>query len=109
MRYAGYRVRPRCLVVDIRHAAGGKNCGARALAHERCHVLVVTLGAVADTTKQNLLRMAAQRLGPAELAKRLNVPESLLTAWMSGHASMPDRKLLVLADLLDKLGDAPPS
>jgi hypothetical protein len=51
--------------------------------------------------------MAAQRLGPVELAKRLNVPESLLTAWMSGHASMPDRKLLILADLLDKLGDAP--
>ena len=64
---------------------------------------------VPDTTKQNLLRMAAQRLGPAELAKRLNVPESLLTAWMSGHASMPDRKLLILADLLDKLGDAPNS
>ena len=26
---------------------------------------------------------------------------------MGGHASMPDRKLLILADLLDKLGDAP--
>ena len=62
-----------------------------------------------DTTKQNLLRMAAHRLGNPELARRLNVPESLLTAWMSGHASMPDRKLLVLADLLDKLGDAPTS
>jgi hypothetical protein len=64
---------------------------------------------VPDTTKQNLLRMAAQRLGSEELAKRLNVPESLLTAWMGGHASMPDRKLLTLADLLDKLGDAPNS
>ena len=62
---------------------------------------------MADTTKQNLLRMAAQRLGAEELARRLNIPESLLTAWMSGHASMPDRKLLVLADLLDQLGDAP--
>ncbi len=60
-----------------------------------------------DTTKQNLLRMAALRLGNQELATRLKVPESLLSAWMSGHASMPDRKLLSLADLLDKLGDAP--
>ena len=51
--------------------------------------------------------MAAQRLGNEELAKRLNIPESLLVAWMGGHASMPDRKLLILADLLDKLGDAP--
>ncbi len=60
-----------------------------------------------ETTKQNLLRMAAQRLGGDELAKRLNVPRSLLEAWMSGHASMPDRKLLQLAALLDQLGDAP--
>lgn len=63
--------------------------------------------AVADTTKQNLLLMAAQRIGRNELAKQLNVPDSLLTAWMSGHASMPDRKLLLLAELIDKLGDRP--
>jgi len=62
---------------------------------------------VAETTKQNLLRMAAERMGPPELAKRMNVPQSLLDAWMGGHASMPDRKLLLLAELLDQLGDAP--
>ena len=62
---------------------------------------------MAETTKQNLLRMAAARIGRAELAQRLKIPESLLEAWMSGHASMPDRKLLLLAELLDKLGDAP--
>jgi len=62
---------------------------------------------VAETTKQNLLRMAAGRLGSDELAKRLNIPESLLQAWIGGHASMPDRKLLLLAELLDQLGDAP--
>jgi hypothetical protein len=62
---------------------------------------------VAETTKQNLLSMAAARLGRAELAKQLHVPESLLEAWIGGHASMPDRKLLLLAELLDKLGDAP--
>ena len=51
--------------------------------------------------------MAAKRLGRTELARRLNVPESLLEAWIAGLASMPDRKLLSLADLLDKLGDVP--
>jgi len=51
--------------------------------------------------------MAVARIGRGELARRLNTPESLLEAWMGGHASMPDRKLLLLAELLDKLGDAP--
>jgi hypothetical protein len=37
----------------------------------------------------------------------MKVPESLLEAWIGGHASMPDRKLLLLAELLDQLGDAP--
>ena len=60
-----------------------------------------------DTTKQNLLRAAAARLGSSDLAKRLDVPDSLLEAWMSGHASMPDRKLLQLAEMLDALGDNP--
>jgi transcriptional regulator with XRE-family HTH domain len=58
-----------------------------------------------DTTKQNLLVMAARRIGREELARRLNVPDSLLAAWMSGHASMPDLKLLALAALIDELGD----
>ena len=60
-----------------------------------------------DTTKQSLLALAASRIGRTELAKRLDVPESLVDAWMSGHASMPDAKLLALAHLLDELGDAP--
>jgi len=51
--------------------------------------------------------MAAARIGRAELARRLKIPESLLEAWIGGHASMPDRKLLLLAELLDQLGDAP--
>ena len=104
---AGYRVKPRRPVVDIRQAPAAefpRLCtSARALPCTRCYID----GAVPDTTKQNLLRMAAQRLGHEELARRMKIPESLLTAWMSGHASMPDRKLLILADLLDKLGDVP--
>ena len=63
--------------------------------------------AVADTTRQNLIASAARRLGREELAKRLNVPDHLLTAWMSGHATMPERKFLELADLLEQLGDSP--
>jgi len=51
--------------------------------------------------------MAAQRIGREELARRMNVPDTLLTAWMSGHASMPDRKLLLLASLIEELGDEP--
>ena len=62
---------------------------------------------MAEQTKQTLLAQAAARLGQGELAKRLNVPPSLLDAWMRGLASMPDRKLLVLADLLEQLGDVP--
>lgn len=57
------------------------------------------------TTKQALLRKAADLVGHDELAKRLNVPRTLLEVWMRGHATMPDRKLLPLADLLEQLGD----
>jgi transcriptional regulator with XRE-family HTH domain len=57
-------------------------------------------------TKLQLLRQAAKLVGNEELAKRLNVPLTLLEAWLRGLATMPDRKLLTLADLLDKLGDA---
>ena len=56
------------------------------------------------TTTQRLLRKAAHLLGPEELAVALKVPRHLLDAWMSGHASMPDRKLLLLIDALDKFG-----
>jgi hypothetical protein len=56
-------------------------------------------------TKLQLLRQAAKLVGNEELAKRLNVPLTLLEAWLHGLATMPDRKLLPLADLLDKLGD----
>ena len=40
------------------------------------------------------------------LAVRLNVPATLLDVWLRGLATMPDRKLLPLADLIDTLGDA---
>ena len=54
-------------------------------------------------TKQELLKRAAELVGREELAARLNVPVTLLDVWMRGLATMPDRKLLPLADLLDDL------
>jgi succinate dehydrogenase flavin-adding protein (antitoxin of CptAB toxin-antitoxin module) len=62
---------------------------------------------VSDTTKINLLALAAKRLGHEELARRMEVSDSLLLAWLGGHAAMPDAKLLALADMLEKLGDEP--
>ena len=57
-----------------------------------------------ETTKQSLLRRAVDLAGLDEVAAALKSPPNLVAAWMSGHASMPDRKLLMLADFLDKLG-----
>ena len=54
-----------------------------------------------ETTKQRLLREAAQLMGQRELAQRLKVPESQLEDWIQGQTKMPDRELLVLADVLD--------
>ena len=45
-------------------------------------------------------------VGRDALAARLNVPATLLDVWLRGHATMPDRKLFALADLIDTLGDA---
>jgi hypothetical protein len=56
-----------------------------------------------DTTKRRLLRKGADLLGRVELAALLDVHASLLEAWISGHASMPDRQLLVLTHILDKV------
>jgi hypothetical protein len=41
-------------------------------------------------------------MGMEELSIALNSPASLVQAWIQGQASMPDRKLLLLADILDK-------
>ena len=57
------------------------------------------------TTKQRMLKRAAVLVGKEALAARLNVPATVLDVWLRGHATMPDRKLLALADLIDALGD----
>ena len=55
------------------------------------------------STKQQLLMRAAKLVGSEELAARLNVPDTVLDLWLRGLATMPDRKVLPLADLLETL------
>jgi hypothetical protein len=62
-----------------------------------------------QTTRQYLLAVASKRVGKEALAKRLSTPLHLLEAWMDGVASMPDRKFLELAQVIDDLGDDPSS
>ena len=54
-------------------------------------------------TKRQLLERASKLLGRDELAERLNVPSTLLEAWMRGDATMPDGKLMDLARVLDNI------
>ena len=42
-------------------------------------------------------------MGMDALALALKVPRHLLEAWLYGHATMPDRKLLMLIDALERL------
>lgn len=55
-------------------------------------------------TKQRLLKAAAELIGNEELARRLGVPIWLLVAWIEGGATMPDRMLKALAEVLDEFG-----
>ena len=46
-------------------------------------------------------------MGKEELAIRLNVPQDLLKAWLSGQVTMPDRKLIPLANVLEQFSTKP--
>ena len=59
---------------------------------------------MAETTKREILQQAAQRVSAAELALWLDVPMRLLESWILGVVPMPNRKLVLVLDLLDKLG-----
>jgi len=54
-------------------------------------------------TRLRLLEYAEKRLGAAELAKRLKTREENIAAWKRGGSSIPNTKLLALADLIDEL------
>ena len=51
------------------------------------------------------LQIAERHLGIAELAKRLTATESTVRSWQLGLAEMPDREFLLLADLLNEIGE----
>jgi hypothetical protein len=59
--------------------------------------------------KRELLNRAAKLLDVIDLARRLNVPSTLLENWMRGDATMPDAKLMDLARLLDRISRISPS
>lgn len=63
---------------------------------------------MADTPKRRILKSAEKLLGRKELAGSLKVTEGLLEAWIEGAAEMPDRKLSLLADVLEKFANEKP-
>ena len=46
-------------------------------------------------------------MGTEELAVRMKVPPDLLDAWINGRVTMPDRKLVLLANVLDQFSTKP--
>ena len=62
---------------------------------------------MATDRKKTLLCKAADLIGRDQLASGLKISAALLDSWMSGRASMPDRKLSALADLLEEISNSP--
>jgi len=55
------------------------------------------------TARIHLLTVAVKRLGPLEVAKRLDVPAVVLQDWIDRRTPLPPAKVLALIDLLDSL------
>lgn len=49
------------------------------------------------------LELAEKRLGILELSVRLGSPAESIKAWRLGHATMPERKFMVLVEMLTEL------
>lgn len=56
-----------------------------------------------EPTKVRLLRQAIRLAGMEKVSKELRASREVLDLWLRGLAPMPDRKMLPLADLLDRL------
>ena len=52
------------------------------------------------------LELAEKRLGMGQLCHRLIVSETMIHAWRSGQATMPEYKFLRLIDILTELDPA---
>lgn len=61
-------------------------------------------GVPVRTARIHLLSAAVERLGPMEVAKRLNVPAVILQDWIDHKVAVPPAKVLELIDLLDSIG-----
>ena len=59
---------------------------------------------MAQDIKLRHLREAVKLVGVDEVALRLRTQAHVVDLWLRGLATMPDRKILPLADLLDKFG-----
>lgn len=59
---------------------------------------------MSKTTRQRLLREAVRLAGVEAVGAQLQASAEAVDLWLRGLATMPDRKLLALADLLDRLG-----
>jgi len=57
----------------------------------------------ANPLVKRALQVAEGRLGMEELAARLKAHSSTVIAWRDGHATMPERKFLLLVDVLTEL------
>lgn len=56
-----------------------------------------------EPTKVRLLRQAIRLAGIDRVSKELRASREVLDLWLRGLAPMPERKMLPLADLLDRL------
>ena len=63
---------------------------------------------VTEATKLRLLKEAVTRVGLKEVAAQLRAPVELVMLWSRGLVVMPDRKLIPLTDLLQKLSKPEP-
>lgn len=57
----------------------------------------------APAPELSLLRYAQEKLGPREVARRLQVSEEMINGWLAAPHDMPNRKRLALADLIQEL------
>jgi hypothetical protein len=61
---------------------------------------------VAETSKLGLLAEAIRRVGLETVAAELRSPADLVQRWTRGQAAMPDRKVIPVVDLLDRINKA---
>jgi len=56
---------------------------------------------VEQLRKHRLLGDAARLMGKEELARRLNVSQSLLDDWLRGEGTISDSRLMKLSEILE--------